>query len=104
MEPAVQVQYVCKNEEKGDVSSDPLQRVSFVARIRIVSSVRMPTHRDPHADDRMEKDRQEDKHPLDDRKKRNRMDGENCVLEDIRTTAQASIRKQVDAHVRPDRD
>lgn len=32
------------------------------------------------------------------------MDGENCVLEDIRTTAQASISKQVDAHVRPDGD
>ncbi len=67
MEPAVQVKYVCKNEEKGDVSSDPLQRVSLVARIRIVARIRMPTHRDPNADDRMEQDWKENEHPFDDR-------------------------------------
>jgi hypothetical protein len=32
------------------------------------------------------------------------MDREDCVLEDIRAAAQASIREQVDAHVRPDWD
>jgi len=67
VEPAVQVQHVCKNEEKRDVPGDPLGRVPFVTCIRIVARIRMPTHRDPNTNDRMEQDWQEDEHPFDDR-------------------------------------
>lgn len=92
-----------EDERKGDIAGHSLGPISLVARVAIVSQVRLPTASDPHSDNCVEENRQEDKGPLDNRQKRDAMDRKDRVLEYRRSSIEARVGHQVDAHVGPNR-
>ena len=92
-----------EDERKGDIAGHSLGPISLVARVAIVSQVRMPAASDPHSDNCVEENRQEDKGPLDDWQKRDAMDRKDRVLEYRRPAIEARVGHQVDAHIGPHR-
>ena len=100
----MEMENVHENKDKRDVPGDALPGVATVTGEAVLAQIRVARPGYPHTRDRMENNRQENKRPFDDRQKRERMDRENGVLEDIHPACQTRVGEQMDTHVCPDRN
>ena len=104
VEPTMKMEYVGEDKHKGNVARDTLPRVPAVARVSVSANIGVPRTSNPNASDCVENDRQKNEDPLHHRQKWDAMDRKNGILEDFRTTREAGVGQQVDAHVRPYRN